>query len=190
MIMKSITVSCLMLMIFSGQAISQHSGPGKTYFIRTALGNDNIDLADGAVNAGNRVWLYQANNSGAQKWRLQKADVGNYYIITSTLPGPLYMGAPQQFCLTVRNVASDVGGFLCVDPAGITENQLWSLQGSGDGYYYLMSKYNGYYLTVDDSKPIADPAKRLNVNGYRIYLTTRPAGAGIAPQKWQFFETN
>ena len=133
-----------------------------TYEIETILApNRVLDVAGGSKNNGANVQLYYANNSDAQKFILECTN-GEYTIKAK------HSGKVLTVDKNTNNVYQDENQKL--------ENQKWIIEPAGNGYYNIISKYNGLYLDVHN----ANTGNGTNIKVFK-------ANGGTA-QKFKFFK--
>jgi hypothetical protein len=53
---------------------------GDYYVIRNPMSNKVLDVANGALSNNSNVWLYEYNDSCAQRWAINKRESGGYII--------------------------------------------------------------------------------------------------------------
>lgn len=133
---------------------------GGTYIITTALGSSVIEVANSSVYTGANVQLNSNSGYGCQKWVLQNAGDGYYYLrnLRSWKVLTLYEGNVCQ--------SENVG-----DPS-----QKWKITSAGGGGFYIINS-NGMYLDPDG----ASAAALTNV--------AASASDGSKGQVWYFTET-
>lgn len=113
------------------------------YVLQSAVDPTKVaDVADRGTSNGCNLWLYERNNSAAQAFRITSAGNGFYTIqlaMTNDKVLDVMGGRGYQGC----NVA-----IWTSNGYNATDNQLWSFEAAGNGYYYIKSK-TGFYLDVN-----------------------------------------
>lgn len=137
------------------------------YVLQSAVDSSKVaDVADRGTSNGCNLWLYERNNSAAQAFRITSAGNGYYTIqlaMTNNKVLDVFGGTGYQGC----NVGIwDSNGY------NATDNQLWSFESAGNGYYYIKSK-TGFYLDVNGAS---------NANKTNIQVWT---GNNTNAQKWK-----
>ena len=134
-----------------------------TYEIETALNaNKVLDIAWGATNDGANVQLYTADNVDQQKFIFEYNN--GEYIIKAKHSGKV---------LTVDTNNNNVYQSTYKQ----LDNQKWIIEPAGNGYYHIISKYNGLYLDVDN-------ASSNNGTNIKVYQQNNSTNA----QKFKFFK--
>ncbi len=137
------------------------------YVLQSAVDSSKVaDVADRGTSNGCNLWLYERNNSAAQVFRITSAGYGYYTIqlaMTNDKVLDVFGGKGYQGCNV--GIWSSNG-----NPA--TDNQLWSFESAGNGYYYIKSK-TGYYLDVNG----ATSANKTNIQVW--------TGNKTNAQKWK-----
>lgn len=119
-----------------------------TYEIETILDSSKVlDVAGGGLNDRENVQLYTADNVNQQKFILEY-DNGEYVI----------RAKHSNKVLTVDTNSNNV----CQSTYQGLDNQKWTIEPAGNGYYYIVSKYQGLCLDVDRS----GTANGTNVQAY------------------------
>ena len=104
-----------------------------TYRISTALNSKSvIDVSGGSKEDGANIQIWMSTNVSQQNFKVEYLE-GDYYKITAEHSG---------FVLTVKN-----GNVIQSKYTG-SDVQKWKLVEAGNGYYYLVSKADGRYLSV------------------------------------------
>lgn len=134
-----------------------------TYEIETKLNSNKVlDVAWGSTGDGANIQLYDANNVNQQKFVL---DYDNgVYIIKAKHSGK---------ALTVDTKNNNVYQSTYQG----SDNQKWKIEPAGNGYYYIISKYNGLYIDIDN-------ASTKNGTNIKVYQKNDSANA----QKFKFFK--
>lgn len=114
--------------------------PNGIYCLGTALngGASVMDVANGSMTPGGNIWLYQKNNSFAQRYKFERIEFG-YYKITSVKSG---------LALDVANCEYEDGANLWQYTYNGTIAQKWIIRKNDDGTYTIISRCNGKALDV------------------------------------------
>ena len=140
---------------------------GEYEFISALNSNKCVDVSNN-LNADNtNVHLYTRNGSAAQKFTVVKVS-GPYYKIIHTSSGKVLDAWGGSSAGNQSNVS--IYGFHGGD------NQLWSFESAGNGYYYIVNKKR-YYLDVSGGN---------TADGTNIWIYTRNASSA---QKWRLRNT-
>ena len=108
-----------------------------TYEIETYLNSNKVlDVDSASTNDGANVQLWSADNVDQQKFTLEYND--GEYVIRAKHSGKV---------LTVDTNNNNV--YQSTDQN--LNNQKWTIEPAGNGYYNIISKYNGLYLDVDNA---------------------------------------
>ena len=133
-----------------------------TYEIETALNSNKVlDVDSASKNDGANVQLWSADNVDQQKFTLEYNN-GEYVIKAK------HSGKVLTVDMNNNNVyqSTDQG----------KDNQKWTIEPAGNGYYNIISKYNGLYLDVNNS----NTGNGTNIKVYK-------SNGGTA-QKFKFFK--
>ena len=123
--------------------VIEESGDGCHYVIRSRVGGHALDITDGVKANGQNARLYYYDaSSNAQKWffRLE----GRY--IGQTVPDGDYVIASdinQNMVLDVEDYATGDGSNVQLYYNYYTQNQIFTVQYQGDGYYKIIEKKTG-----------------------------------------------
>ena len=97
-----------------------------------------LDVSGGSAADGGNVHQWSYTGANNQRWQLQGAGDGSYFLKSQSSGKYL-----------------DVSGPSTADGANVHQwtytgagNQRWLLQGAGDGYYFLKAQFSGKYLDV------------------------------------------
>lgn len=111
-----------------------------TYMISSAKDNNKVvDLAGAIVKNCNNIWLYEANYTNAQKWKLTK-DSSGYYTISTEI-NPNYV---MDISAAIFNNLSNVQLY----QKNNTIAQKWRISKDSNGYYNIVSYYEDYFLDI------------------------------------------
>ena len=111
-----------------------------TYMISSAKDNNKvIDLASAIVCNSNNIWLYEANYTGAQKWKFTKDNSG-YYTIASELNSNYVMDVSGALFNNLSNVH--------IYQKNNTIAQKWKIGKDTNGNYSIVSYYEDYFLDI------------------------------------------
>ena len=133
-----------------------------TYEIETALNSNKVLDVDAAITSdGANVQLWSADNVDQQKFTLEYHD--GEYVIRAKHSGKV---------LTVNTSTNNVYQSTYQE----LDNQKWTIEPVGRGYYNIVSKYNGLYLDVDN-------AKTANGTNVKVYQSN-----GAIAQQFKFFK--
>lgn len=118
-----------------------------TYQIETSLNSNKVlDVAGAGQEDGKNVQLYDANNTDAQNFTLEYDSNGEYTIKAKHSGKVLTVDTKTNNVYQSTNKSQN--------------NQKWIIEPAGNGYYYIISKYNQYCLNVYNSKT----ANETNIN--------------------------
>ncbi len=132
-----------------------------TYEIETALNSIKVlDVDSASTNDGANIQLWEADNVDQQKFTLEY-DNGEYIIRAKHSDKVLTVDTSNNnvYQSTYQNL----------------DNQKWTIEPAGNGYYYIVSKYNGLYIDVDN-------ASTSNGTNIKVYSKNTSANA----QKFRF----
>lgn len=117
------------------------------FTITSKVTNDGkrvVDIANADKTNGTNVWLWTANNTSAQNFKLDSLGNGFYRIIAST--GTAADGTPMV--LDVYDASSEQGTNVHIWKWNGTIAQQWLLLQNNDGTYSFISRCNGMALDV------------------------------------------
>ena len=106
------------------------------YEIYTCLNETKVvEVIGSSKTNGANAEIYERGNQNNQKFKIQLNSDGTYTFLA------LHSNKVLDVCVANGNVSQYEahGG----------DNQKWYLKECGDGYYYIISKANGWYLDVD-----------------------------------------
>jgi hypothetical protein len=116
------------------------------YFIQSKLDGNVIDIAGASTKSGAGLDVYPQKATGAdnQLWEFILDPAGSgYYFIKSKLNGNV---------IDIQDASTKSGALLDAYPqkAAAADNQLWEfvLDPAGSGYYFIVSKLNGYVIDI------------------------------------------
>jgi len=156
---------------FYFKSINAVIAPGN-YTISSALGGSRrlvVDIAGGSTANAANVWLWESNNTGAQKFRLNYNAQTGYYTIVNIQSG---------LVLDVAGASSASGTNVWQYASNGTRAQLWRIESNGsDGTYRIISATgNGCCLDISGAK---------TANGTNIQIYT---SNGTNAQRWRFIQ--
>ncbi len=132
-----------------------------TYEIETALNSLKVlDVDSASTSDGANIQLWEADNVDQQKFTLEYND--GEYVIRAKHSGKV---------LTVDTSNNNV--YQSTYQEG-SDNQIWTIEPAGNGYYNIISKYNGCYLDVNN-------ANTTNGTNIKVYQSN-----GAVAQKFRF----
>ena len=141
------------------------------YVLESALDPNMVaDVENAGTTNECNLWLYERNNTSAQKFSIESAGNGYYTIkmaVTDDMVLDIYGGTGYQGCNVQIYQSKDTSN----------DNQLWSFEDAGDGYVYIKSK-TGYYLDVSGG---------FTDNQTNIHVWT---GNGTDAQRWKLVRCN
>ena len=142
----------------------------KYYYIRSSLGNYNVDVINGSNELGSNIRLWSSNGTAAQKWRLERVDEN-----TQDLEDGTYMIKAfnnQENVIDLSGGKATNSRNVQVYQRNFTWAQLWNIKYK-DGYYTI----NTY---IADNK-VLDIASASFKKGSNVQLYQ---ANGTNAQKW------
>jgi glucosylceramidase len=127
-----------------------------------------LDVADNSTTSGGRIQQWDITSGGGnnQRWRLDDAGSGYYYIkVKST-----------QMCLSLASTSTADGIKAVQQTCNSSNTQKWALTSIGSGYYYITNVYSGKALDVEGVS---------TANGANIQVWTYGGGTN---QQWSFVQ--
>ena len=116
-------------------------------------GKSVMDVANASTKSGGNIWLFEKNNSFAQRFRIEKTTLG-YYKITSVLSGMSLDVTAARY-----NDGTNLQQFTFNDSLA----QRWIIEENEDSTYTIISRCNGKAIDVYN----ADTANGTNIHLYR-----------------------
>ena len=117
------------------------------YNIKSAAGNAYLDAEGSSYSGGTNI---QVDSTASDTFVLKYIDNG-YYTISEKTTG-LYLSVADTGDSEYLKVNKNIQLTGYSEPC---RNNLWRLVDKGDNQYYLISKYNGYYLDLAEMSTIA-----------------------------------
>lgn len=111
--------------IYSGTLTAKHS-------------NKAVDVAEESTEDGASIVQWSKSGGDNQRWKLEHAENGYYYIIFQ------HSGK----VLDVSEGNTEDGASIVQWSKSGGDNQKWKLEDAGDGFYYLVAKHSGKVLDV------------------------------------------
>ncbi len=113
------------------------------YCFGTALngGASVMDVADASTASGGNIWLFERNDTQAQRYKIERTTYG-YYKITSVLSG---------MSLDVSGAYYDDGTNLQQYNWNDTNAQRWIIEQNEDSTYTIISRCNGKAIDIDNA---------------------------------------
>jgi hypothetical protein len=155
------------------------------YFIKSMLnssnGNNNvIDILHASPETGTGVdaWPQKSSGTDNQLWEFVPSPITNYFLIKSKLNGLILQVPPDN--PPVPGLALDVSTSDDVSNAAAAPHQLWQFceDPLGSGYFYIISKLNGFVIDIMESS--TKPGTLLDL------YPPKPLGLGTGEnQLWQ-----
>lgn len=127
---------------YTGTVVFENKNTG-IYSIVSALNNESSALDIEAQSSENKanVQIWSRHTGNSQKFNIEIVE-GDYYKITNVHSGKV---------LDVDGSSTANGTNVFQYDWQNTDNQLWTFEDAGDGYYYIKSKL-GVYLDIDNAE--------------------------------------
>lgn len=150
---------------------------GKYEIVTKLASNMIVDVSAGSSNNGANVQIWADANEKQQKFDFTYVGGGSYKIICRR----------SGKALTVSTSGTAYSSNVYQNTYTGDLNQLWKIEKNSDGTYYIISKYNGRYLDVDNGKTSNVTNVRVYVPNYsnaqKFYLEQREYGIDVS--HWQ-----